>query len=456
MANPTDEAHVWEARRSGTNLLRVKSGFRDAFNRDRARIIHSAAFRRLQAKTQVLGIGEGDFHRTRLTHSMEVAQISQGIVKSLKAIGGPWSEWQPSQDLIEAIALAHDLGHPPFGHAGEYALNYAMRGRGGFEANGQTLRLISRLEAHTDGHGLDLTRRCVLGLIKYPVPFESIARRSLPKPLVQGAGLASDEWAPPKCYLSTEEELFQWAVEPFTARDRQQLVTLSAEPTDATHGHARYAALDTSIMAIADDIAYGVHDFEDAIALHLVQRPDWDRLTRRLDHSWAAGVGLPSPGDIGDDLFSGSGHSRKRAIGALVNAFVVSVEMEELEGFDHPLLRFSAFLPAAAREFIVQFHELIARRVINTPQVQTFARRGQQIVVNLFEALAADPERLLKENFARAHASTKGDGEAFRIICDYVAGMTDGYATRLHERLCGPADGAPADFDAGINANHDN
>lgn len=439
------DARIWEARRSGTNLLRVRSGFRDAFNRDRARIIHSAAFRRLQAKTQVLGIGEGDFHRTRLTHSMEVAQISQGIVKSLKAIERPWSEWLPTQDLIEAIALAHDLGHPPFGHAGEYALNYAMRGRGGFEANGQTLRLVSRLEAHTDGHGLDLTRRCVLGLIKYPVPYESVVRRSLPDPIGQMARLESGAWAPPKCYLSTEEELFQWAAEPFTAQDRRQLVTLSAEPTDTTDGRARYAALDTGIMTIADDIAYGVHDFEDAIALHLVERTDWESLTQRLDRAWAADAGLPAPGEIGDALFSGLGHSRKQAIGALVNAFVVSVEIEELATFEHPILRFSACLSAAAMEFIGQFHELVARRVINTPHVQAFARRGQHIVRSLFEAIAADPGRLLPESFARAHASTKGDTEAYRNVCDYLAGMTDGYATRQFERLCDQSAGASAD-----------
>ncbi len=439
------EVRLWETRRSGANLPRVRSGFRDAFNRDRARIIHSAAFRRLQAKTQVLGIGEGDFHRTRLTHSMEVAQISQGIVKSLKAIGGPWSEWLPTQDLIEAIALAHDLGHPPFGHAGEYALNYVMRGRGGFEANGQTLRLVARLEAHTDGHGLDLTRRCVLGLIKYPVPFESVVRRSLPGPMVQMSGPESGAWAPPKCYLSTEEELFQWAVEPFTARDRGQLIALSAEPTDVMHGSSRYTSLDAGIMTIADDIAYGVHDFEDAIALNLVQRTDWENLTQHLDRPWAAGVGLPAPSEIGDALFGGSGHSRKQAIGALVNAFVVSVTIEELEAFEHPLLRFSACLSAAAREFIDQFHDLVARRVINTPHVQAFARRGQHIVRSLFEAVAADPERLLTENFARSHASTQGDSEAFRNICDYVAGMTDGYAIRIYERLCGPSAGALTD-----------
>jgi len=438
------EARIWEDRRSGTTLNRAGSGFRDAFNRDRARIIHSAAFRRLQAKTQVLGIGEGDFHRTRLTHSMEVAQISQGIVKSLTALGGPWVEWLPSRDLIEAIALAHDLGHPPFGHAGEAALNYAMRGRGGFEANGQTLRLIARLEAHTEGHGLDLTRRCVLGSIKYPAPFESVVRLDMPVPPAAGKGFASDAWIPPKCYLFTEEEVVRWAVDPFSSDDRQRFVSLSAEPTGTTHGRTPYLALDAGIMSIADDIAYGVHDFEDAIALQLVTRSDWDALTRSLDRSWAATVGLSAPDEAGDELFSGAGHSRKRAIGALVNAFVVSVEIRELAEFAHPLLRYNANLPAPAQDFVVGLQALVARKVINTPQGQASARRGQEIVLRLFEALTANPRELPKGQFSQAYASAKSDAEGYRVICDYVAGMTDGYATRLCERLCAPSAGTHA------------
>ena len=149
---------------------------RTPFDRDLARLIHSAAFRRLQGKTQVLGIGEGDFHRTRLTHSMEVAQIGRGIVKNLKhriRIGNQLDalKYLPESDLISCICLAHDLGHPPFGHGGETALNYCMRKAGGFEGNAQTLRTLSKLEAHTDNYGLNLTRRSLLGVLKYPAKY---------------------------------------------------------------------------------------------------------------------------------------------------------------------------------------------------------------------------------------------------------------------------------------------
>ena len=150
---------------------------RDPYYRDYARLVHSAAFRRLQAKTQVLGLGESDFYRTRLTHSLEVAQIGAGLVVHLRAqLQLPtmppqprfesWLNLLPSEKLIEAICLAHDLGHPPFGHGGERALNYAMRGAGGFEGNGQTLRILARLEKNSEDHGLNPTRRLLLGVLK--------------------------------------------------------------------------------------------------------------------------------------------------------------------------------------------------------------------------------------------------------------------------------------------------
>ena len=129
------------------------------YQRDRARIIHSASFRALQSKTQVLGLGESDFYRTRLTHSLEVAQIGSGICEWLRnkpdnPPGPELEQWIPSLSLIEAICLAHDIGHSPFGHGGEVALNYMMKDDGGFEANGQTLRIVSRLGEYSPANGL--------------------------------------------------------------------------------------------------------------------------------------------------------------------------------------------------------------------------------------------------------------------------------------------------------------
>ena len=158
-------------RRQFTNQDPVRS----EYDRDEARVIHSAAFRRLQSKTQVLGLGESDFYRTRLTHSMEVAQIGRGLVQYLKENGDRETKIHlPCTSLISAICLAHDIGHPPFGHGGEVALNYCMRDYGGFEGNGQTLRILSKLEKYTDGFGINPTRRMLLGVLKYPVSYSRL------------------------------------------------------------------------------------------------------------------------------------------------------------------------------------------------------------------------------------------------------------------------------------------
>lgn len=446
--DPETEKKSWEARRSGNELRRAQGDYRDSYSRDRARVIHSAAFRRLQAKTQVLGIGEGDFHRTRLTHSMEAAQIARGIVKALqanKSAGQPWAAWLPNPNLIETIALAHDLGHPPFGHGGEIALNYAMRDAGGFEGNGQTLRLLARTEAHTDGFGLDLTWRSLLGVLKYPVPYEHVRRTKLAAPPPALRQLRREDWKPPKCYMATERDVVDWILQPFSNADGNALIALKVAPTDTSHGKPKHHAFDTGIMELGDDIAYGIHDFEDAVALRLIGRSDWDQIADAADKSWADTVGLSELDKLAADLFEASSHSRKRAIGGLVHALIVSVEVRVEAAFEHPLLRFQAELPKPARQFLDGFRNLVAERVINTPQVQTLEYRGQQLVLHLFEALASDPQRLLKGNFARDHAAASDDAAKQRVICDYVAGMTDEYATRMYERLFVPRQGQFSD-----------
>ena len=163
----------FEARRHVNDERRPKD-VRRQYQRDRARIIHSAAFRRLQGKTQVMGVGEGDFHRTRLTHSIECAQIGAGLLEVIQTGQVPESldGWMPDRDLIEAACFAHDLGHPPYGHGGEKALYAEMRECGGFEGNAQTLRIISRLEKYqARGRGINPTRRLVLAILKYPIPY---------------------------------------------------------------------------------------------------------------------------------------------------------------------------------------------------------------------------------------------------------------------------------------------
>ncbi|MFI7854956.1 dGTP triphosphohydrolase, partial [Acinetobacter baumannii] len=163
---------IWSERRLKDEKRQTDK--RSEWARDYARIIHSSAFRRLQSKTQVLGLGESDFYRTRLTHSMEVSQIGVGITRWLKDKYDTNEEIKsiiPSTALMSSICLAHDLGHPPFGHGGEVALNFCMRNYGGFEGNGQTLRILSTLDKYTEKNGLNPTRRLLLGVLKYPASY---------------------------------------------------------------------------------------------------------------------------------------------------------------------------------------------------------------------------------------------------------------------------------------------
>ena len=161
---------MWTQRLSGNLNQRGNNDHREPFERDRTRVIHCPAFRRLQRKTQILGTDEGDFHRTRLTHSLEVTSIGCSIVRNLRVkSNNVWGNLLPNEDLVSVICLLHDIGHPAFGHGGEVALNYMMRHHGGFEGNAQTLRLLTKIEDSYGKYGLDLTRRALLGILKYPM-----------------------------------------------------------------------------------------------------------------------------------------------------------------------------------------------------------------------------------------------------------------------------------------------
>jgi len=435
----TEDRRAWEQRQGPGDAHRV-ADHRSAFEHDRGRIIHSAAFRRLQTKTQVLGIGEGDFHRTRLTHSLEVSQISGGILGHVRSSApDALASWLPERDLLEAICLAHDLGHPPFGHGGEVALNYMMRDHGGFEGNGQTLRILARLEAYIPGRGLDLARRTLLGVLKYPLPYSRVRRTSQP-PLACAEHIKASDWKPPKCYLDTEKDLVEWLLEPFCPQDRELFIR-SSPPEPNRHGKPTQKTLDTSMMELADDIAYGVHDLEDAIALGLIQEDRWRRAAEpSFDTAWASRAGLPGLDELRNRLFPNYG-ARKRAIGSLVHAFVVSTRLKEKPEYAHPLLRWGVEMEEPALRLLKALKDLIHEKVVKTPNVQILEYRGQQLVMKVFDALASDPERFLKPYFAKQFANAPDETAAMRSLCDYVAGMTDEYATRVYERFFIPREG---------------
>ena len=434
----------WKVRRAPAGVQRQED-HREEYERDRARVIHSSAFRRLQAKTQILGVLEGDFHRTRLTHSMEVAQIGRGLVLNLQKKFPELYDLLPRLEQIETTGLAHDLGHPPFGHGGETALNCAMADYGGFEGNGQTLRILTLLESHSPENGLDLTRRTLLGVLKYPVPYANLCKTSSPDATDKSVNLNFQQtWKPPKCFLDTEQEVFNWILAPLSNTDQVHFCEYT-RPTTQSHGRSLHKALDTSLMNLADDIAYGVHDFEDGIVLRLLTREHWQEVAQQLDPKWAEKNNLLQIETMLFTRTDNSGYSRRQAVGALVHALISSAELKLNDEFEEPLLGWNVILPEEPQRFLKALKETVSRHVIQLNTVQAATFKGRKIVLSLFDALSAEPEMLLPSSFQLLWKEAKSDLQQKRIICDFIAGMTDQYANRFYERLFLPGHGSVFD-----------
>ncbi len=438
----------WEQRRDGS----VTKDGRTAFERDYARVVHSAAFRRLQSKTQVLGIGDSDFYRTRLTHSMEVSQIGEGIARRLKAAataGTPSQEILPDPILIRTICLAHDLGHPPFGHGGEVALNRCMLDHGGFEGNGQTLRIMTLIEPYHPTLGMNLSRRSLLGVLKYPAPYSAVVDETAYRGGERSGATVfkAKPFKPPKCYLDTEVEVVGWVAEDLVDWPK---VSTEFEPKKVgKHRKTLHKSLDTSIMEIADDIAYGVHDLEDAIGLKLIDRATFTDTIKPSDFQpfcdWSDGIDFDT---LVSDLFCSHTYKRKKAIGALVDFCIrhTSLDTLNVHEFSHRIFGYQAVLDDGAREVLDALQNLVVNQVIFSTTVQQLEFKGQKIVTELFDAFATDPTRLLPSRDAQRWSEAEGDvHRQHRVICDYIAGMTDEYATKRYQQLFEPRVGSVFD-----------
>ncbi|MEH6521571.1 anti-phage deoxyguanosine triphosphatase [Sulfitobacter sp.] len=465
----------WEERR----VERSHNDHRTEYERDFARVVHSAAFRRLQAKTQVLGMGDSDFNRTRLTHSMEVSQIGVSITKKLyreAAEGSPEREILPPPMLMSSICLAHDLGHPPFGHGGEIALNRCMLPYGGFEGNGQTLRIVTKLEPYHDEFGMDLTKRAVLGVIKYPAPYDDVVVwDNYPggKPETPATDETDDGYAvkvepssifvasamkPPKCYLNEEHEdvVLGWVAKGL--EDWNTLSEVSPASKKGKHRKTKYKSLDTSIMELADDIAYGVHDLEDAIGLKLVRHQTFCKWYEETDkETGKPRTELMKPfldvhhagefADFAEHLFNVDTHARKRVIGHLVGFFVQRAKLiRQIEPvFKHDIFGYQAVFEKDIEEALRTLKEIVVELVIKSTPVQQLEFKGQKIVAELFAVFATDPKRLLELRDYRRTIQGGGDIPTPRVICDYIAGMTDEYATKRYQQLFEPRVGSVFD-----------
>lgn len=364
---------------------------RTAFERDRDRVLHSTAFRRLKDKTQVFLFDEGDHYRTRLTHTLEVAQIARAIARSLAL----------DEDLAEALALAHDLGHPPFGHAGERALAEAMAGHGGFDHNAQSLRVVTRLERRYPAFdGLNLTWETLEGLVKHNGPLVDASGVPLPR---YAGGLP-------------------WAIATYAAEQDLWLHT--------------YAGAEAQAAAISDDIAYNAHDIDDGLRAGLLR---FDRL-----------ADLPVAGGILADVHAAyprlaPERVRAELVRRIIRAMIVDVVAESRRRLDalapqsaddvrrvgRPSVAFSNAMAAADGAIKSRLREDVYR----SAAVMDVMDNAGRIVRRLFERYRDDPQAL-PEGWRQAAGP-----ERMRVVADFIAGMTDRYALSEYRRFFGEAPG---------------
>ena len=354
-------------------------GPRDIFQRDRDRIIHSVAFRRLRHKTQVFVAPDGDHYRVRLTHSIEVAQIGRTMARALGL----------NEDLTEALCLAHDLGHPPFGHAGEDALKAALADAGGFDHNAHSIRLVTKLEQPYFGFdGLNLSWEMLEGLAKHNGP------------------VADPTWALAEANAVFDLDLDSWP------------------------------SLEAQVAAIADDIAYDNHDIDDGLRAGLVEIDELLEIPMVARHWKAIGEchrGIPSEKHqralVRDQIGAMVGDVLAETMRRVREAGVETID--DVRSAGRPLAGFSAELSDEERAL----KRFLYERLYNAPELVSIRVEAERVVANLAAAYRADPE-LLPEGW-----SAQGDEvQQARTIGDFIAGMTDRFAVSRHEELVGPVD----------------
>lgn len=393
----------------------IKEGVRSPFARDRARVLHSSALRRLAAKTQVLVAGQADFPRTRLTHTLEVAQIARELGEALGC----------DPDVVEVAGLAHDLGHPPFGHNGEDELNRLADSIGGFEGNAQTLRVLTRLEAKVYDFeldrsvGLNLTRACLDASCKYPWP--------------RGLGGLGQEGK--FGYYLDDAEVFTWLRE--------------GAPGERT-------CLEEQVMDWSDDVAYSVHDVEDAVHVGLVD-PAWFGSPDVCDEIVAIARDRYLPEASPEELhaaidrlrsldywprgFTGSHRDMvelKRFTSYLIGRFCVTAQIATQMAYgDGPLTRYNADLvvPDEVRQEVAVMKAITVKYVMNREGAEAEYARQRAMIAELVHALTLDEGRSLEEWLRPTYLAATTDAERFRVVIDQVASLTDVSLVHWHKRL---------------------
>ncbi|MEL6807775.1 MAG: deoxyguanosinetriphosphate triphosphohydrolase [Pseudomonadota bacterium] len=370
------------ARARGRRWPEDESPFRSCFQRDRDRIIHASAFRRLKHKTQVFVEHEGDYFRTRLTHSIEVAQVARTIAGALHL----------NPELTEAVALAHDLGHPPFGHTGEDALQALMAPYGGFDHNAQAVKIVTKLECHYAAFdGLNLTWESLEGIAKHNGPVIG----DLP-----------------------------FALAEYNAEDDLELAT--------------HASAEAQVAALSDDIAYNNHDLHDGLRAGLLHEDDVAALPIARDAYLDVDRKYP-----GLDPIRRRHEALRQVFGAMVSDVIETSRallaesgagsVEDIRHLGYPVIRFSD--PMWADLQVIRAY--LFKNMYRAPSVMTKREEVTKVVEDLFPAMMAQPD-LLPKGWQNAVTQAQGDATALaRLTSDYISGMTDRFALQEHARLIG-------------------
>lgn len=379
-------------RSRGRLFAEPPSKTRSPFRRDCDRVIHSTAFRRLKHKTQVFVFHEGDHYRTRLTHSLEVAQIARALARQLGL----------DEDLTETLALAHDLGHPPFGHAGERALDACLQAHGGFDHNAQTLRVVTSLEhRYPEFDGLNLTWEALEGIVKHNGP------------LTERSGAAVGRYGDHGIPVGISDYMATYDLELWS-----------------------FASLEAQVAAIADDIAYDAHDIDDGLRADLFTVDDLKVMP--LTAGMIAEIARRYP-DL-DDVRRGAELVRE-LISYLIAAVVTEARrrldmirpksVEDVRNLGDVLITF----PPEAAQAEAEIKAFLKLRMYRHPRVMRVMGEAEQILFDLFARYQQSPGDLPAEWLSRDGGDQETEAQRARRIGNFIAGMTDRFAITEHQRL---------------------
>jgi dGTPase len=367
-----------------------ESDMRSCFQRDRDRIIHSTAFRRLEYKTQVFVNHEGDHYRTRLTHSLEVSQIARSLCRNLGL----------NEDLAEALALAHDLGHTPFGHAGEDGLAEAMQPFGGFSHNEQTFRIITQLESrYAEFNGLNLTWETLEGIVKHNGPLQSLGAQSV-------------------------------STGPHAIGKDPVLLAWNASPQDLT----THASAEAQAAALSDDIAYHNHDIDDGLRAGLFKVEDLQAVPEIFAVFDAVKRGYPDI-TLNQHIHESIRrliHMMCKDVLAQANANIQASNVQSVEDvrqLGKSLVDFSPEMQDINR----RLKSFLMERMYRHYKVNRMSSKARRVTKALFEFFLAEPDCLPTD--WRNQTDAAGTAKTARVVCDYIAGMTDRYALNAYHQI---------------------